>query len=45
MRPCKLKSNEKQKILGFLNEFIVNGQNRLLQHWKFSKKMLHLLLI
>ena len=38
MRPCKLKLNDKPKRLVFLNEFIFNGQNLLLQHWKFSNK-------
>ena len=38
MRPHKLKLNEKQKRLVFFNEFIFNGQNLLLYHWKFSNK-------
>ena len=40
MRPCKLKFNEKQKRLSFLIKFFFNGQNLLLQNWKFSTKML-----
>ena len=35
MSPCKLKLNEKQKRLEFLNEIIFDGQNFLFQRWKF----------
>ena len=38
MRPCKLKVNEKQKRLSLLIEFLLSGQNLLLQHWKFYNK-------
>ena len=43
MRPCKLKLNEKQKRLVFLNEFIFNGQNLLLQQLEiFQQKFVSL---
>ena len=41
MRPCKLKLNEKQKRCIFLIDFFFffsNGQNLLLQNWKFSNE-------
>ena len=38
MRPYKLKLNQKQKRLYILIESFFSGQNRLLQHWKFSNK-------